>query len=138
MRSMDVRPVSRMRVDVFAITSWRNNMPNQPSPWTQLIPFTKTPVATLIVRRLLALALVTTTTLCGCGEESSELTSRDEARYEPAPCDVKLPDGQPAETVECGHLIVPEDRSRNDGRTVTLAVAVLKATGDTPASDPLV
>ena len=60
------------------------------------------------------------------------------ARFVPAACDVKLPDGQSAETVACGHLIAPEDRSRADGRTVRLAVAVLKATGEAPASDPFV
>src|SRR5262249_22434325 len=60
------------------------------------------------------------------------------ARFEPAPCDFKLPDGQTEETVACGHLIAREDRNCTDGRTVRLAVAVLKATGDTPAIDPFV
>lgn len=60
------------------------------------------------------------------------------ARFEPAACDFKLPDGQNQDTVECGHLIAPEDRSRTDGRTVRLAIAVLKATDETPASDPFV
>src|SRR5262245_58132704 len=59
-------------------------------------------------------------------------------RFEPAACDFKLPNGQPAEAIECGHVIVPEDRRRTDGRTVKLAVAVRKATGESPASDPYV
>src|SRR5512139_3527558 len=99
------------------------------------IPAGKTSVATLTLRNLFTLAFLA---LSGCGEESSEGTYDYEVRFEPAPCEVRLPPGQLPESVECGHLIVPEDRSRNDGRTVRLAVAVLKATGEAPTSDPFV
>jgi hypothetical protein len=76
---------------------------------------------------LLALVLAASTALWSCGDQTFDATSQ--TRFEPAPCDFELPDGQTAETVECGLLIVPEDRTRSDGRTVKLAVAVLKATG---------
>jgi pimeloyl-ACP methyl ester carboxylesterase len=40
--------------------------------------------------------------------------------------------------VECGSLIVPEDRNQPDGPTITLAVAVFKATGRTRQPDPFI
>jgi pimeloyl-ACP methyl ester carboxylesterase len=40
--------------------------------------------------------------------------------------------------VECGHLIVPEDRSRPDGATVRLHVAVFRSTNPDPAPDPVI
>lgn len=56
-------------------------------------------------------------------------------RFEPAPCPVEIPYGM---TVECGYLVVPENRSQPEGREVRLAVALLKSHGDDPASDPVV
>jgi len=52
-------------------------------------------------------------------------------------CDFKLPDGHDPANVRCGYLTVPEDRSQAHGRTIRLAVAVLKATGAHPVSDPI-
>jgi|GEM_PF-470767 len=40
--------------------------------------------------------------------------------------------------VECGYLTVPEDRSQPTGRTIQLAVAIVRAPGPNPAPDPLV
>jgi pimeloyl-ACP methyl ester carboxylesterase len=39
--------------------------------------------------------------------------------------------------VRCGFLVVPEDRSHPDGRTIRLAVAIFKTPNPQPASDPL-
>lgn len=38
----------------------------------------------------------------------------------------------------CGRVAVPEDRSKSDGRTVSLAFAVLKATSRFPEADPVI
>ena len=54
-------------------------------------------------------------------------------RFEPAPCPVPAP-----EDVECGYLVVPEDRADPDSRTIRLAIAVLPARSDAPAPDPVV
>src|SRR4030095_12582514 len=72
------------------------------------------------------------------GGVRNALDSCPAARFVPGACDFQLPAGQSAETVECGHLIAREDRSRNDGQTIRLAVAVLRASGEIPASDPFV
>ena len=42
------------------------------------------------------------------------------------------------DSVLCGHFEVPEDRSKPDGRKISLNVVVVPATGDSVASDPLV
>jgi pimeloyl-ACP methyl ester carboxylesterase len=40
-------------------------------------------------------------------------------------------------TIECGYLIVPEDRSQPDGRTIRLHVAILRSVGAALRPDPL-
>jgi pimeloyl-ACP methyl ester carboxylesterase len=57
-------------------------------------------------------------------------------RFEEGPC--AFPAAQVAEQFRCGHLVVAENRSIPAGRTLRLAVAVLRSTGATPAADPLV
>jgi len=57
-------------------------------------------------------------------------------RYEHAPCPFDVEDGR--DDVQCGYLVVPENRSRPDGRTLHLSVAVLKSLSDTPLPDPVV
>lgn len=59
----------------------------------------------------------------------------DPARFESTDCWFDEPPGQ---TVECGYLTVPEDRARNDGKTIQLAVARFKSTASSPAPDPIV
>ena len=50
-------------------------------------------------------------------------------------CQFQIPQGQ---TAECGHLVVPEDRTNSDGPTITLPFAVFKSRSDNPAPDPIV
>lgn len=57
-------------------------------------------------------------------------------RFEESLCEFALPEGQQPEHARCGFLVVPEDRSEPEGRTIRLAVAVLKATGE-PVADPV-
>lgn len=56
-------------------------------------------------------------------------------RFEPSACEFDLIAGQiDGETVECGYLVVPEDRSQPDGQTIRLAVAIYKSTSDNPGA----
>jgi len=55
--------------------------------------------------------------------------------FESAPCLFEVPAGQ---TVECGYLTVPEDRSQPDGPTIRLYVAIFKSQSANPAPDPIV
>ena len=57
-------------------------------------------------------------------------------RFESAPCPFEGAEKQ--EDVKCGYLVVPENRSLPNGRTLRLAVAILKSLSDNPLPDPLV
>jgi len=50
------------------------------------------------------------------------------------------PDGTfpPDRTVDCGFVIVPEDRARPNGRSITVAAAVMRAVTRRPKPDPIV
>jgi pimeloyl-ACP methyl ester carboxylesterase len=54
-------------------------------------------------------------------------------RFEPAPCPVEAPPG-----VECGYLVVWEDRADPAEGTIRLAVAILPSDSASPAPDPIV
>lgn len=59
-------------------------------------------------------------------------------RFEDSACPMELPAGQLEENVRCGYLTVEETRGSDDGRTVRLAVAILKSTSERPEPDPVV
>ena len=50
------------------------------------------------------------------------------------------PDGlfPPDRTVDCGFVTVPENRARPNGRSITVAAAVMRATTRRPKADPIV
>ncbi|MEV0537351.1 alpha/beta hydrolase [Kitasatospora sp. NPDC050463] len=60
------------------------------------------------------------------------------ARFQPGPCPRTADPAPPVKNPCCGTLTVPEDRSRRDGRRITLAVEVVPADNDRPAPDPIV
>ncbi len=60
------------------------------------------------------------------------------ARFELAACPFDLPAGQvEGETVECGYVVVPEDRADPDSPTIRLAVATFHHPDGDPESDPV-
>ena len=61
------------------------------------------------------------------------------AAFEPAPCPMQLPSGQTeGVTVECGYLVVPENRANPESDTIRLAVAIFHPPGGTTEPDPIV
>ncbi len=59
-----------------------------------------------------------------------------EPKFEPSVCPMDgLPEGA---TVECGYLIVPEDRSDADSADIRLAVAIIRSQSASPSPDPLI
>lgn len=106
-----------------------------------------------VIRRL-ALALVAicaASLVAACGREAgapdtaaptpapTPTPERFKPRFAYEPCTVELPDGQQVgETAACGTLTVPEHRAASTGRTIELAVVVLRATASVPAPDPLI
>lgn len=59
------------------------------------------------------------------------------ARFQSAPCPQKSPPVPALANARCGYLVVPENRTKANGRTIRLAVAVIPATSPTPAPDPI-
>lgn len=65
--------------------------------------------------------------------------SGSSARFEPAACPWKLPDGQvEGQTVRCGFVVVPEQHGNPTGPTIKLPVGVFKSASPNPAPDPVV
>ena len=61
-----------------------------------------------------------------------------EPEFEWDDCPFPLPEGETeGNTIDCGYLFVPQDRTEPDGPWVELAVAILYSTSGTPADDPL-
>jgi pimeloyl-ACP methyl ester carboxylesterase len=58
-------------------------------------------------------------------------------RFEPAPCP-KLPGAEELAKASCGYLVVPENRSRPEGRTIRLLVAKYPARSAEKRPDPIV
>ncbi len=59
--------------------------------------------------------------------------------FEAAACPLRLPPNQvEGQTVECGYLVVPEDRSQADGRSLRLAVAIFHPPGGASKPDPII
>ena len=60
-----------------------------------------------------------------------------EPEYQPDACPMPIPAGETeGDTLDCGYLIVPEDRSDPGGQTIALAVAILHSPDALP--DPLI
>ena len=69
--------------------------------------------------------------LCG-----SAIAQEVVPRFEPAACPFEGAENR--DDVRCGYLVVRENRGLPDGRTLRLAVSVLKSPGSDPQPDPLV
>lgn len=59
--------------------------------------------------------------------------------FEPVACMFALPEGYvQGRNVDCGYLVVPEQRDRSDSRTIRLAVAIFHPEGGATRPDPVV
>ncbi len=57
------------------------------------------------------------------------------ARFAESACPIEFP---PHLNVDCGVLTVPEDRVKDNGRTIRLPVAIVRTQSTAPAPDPIV
>ncbi|MBZ0285991.1 MAG: transporter, partial [Anaerolineae bacterium] len=59
--------------------------------------------------------------------------------FESTPCPFPLPDGlTEGEDVECGYLLVPENRANPAERTIRLAIGIFHPSGGAAYPDPIV
>lgn len=61
--------------------------------------------------------------------------AQDVPRFEEEDCDFEVPDNR---EVECGFVIVPEDRSDPDSPEIRLAVALYRSDARNPEADPII
>jgi pimeloyl-ACP methyl ester carboxylesterase len=61
--------------------------------------------------------------------------SAGRARFEPSPCVVAV---SADERIDCGVLVVPENRDKADSRLIRLPVVIFRSRAITPAPDPVV
>jgi pimeloyl-ACP methyl ester carboxylesterase len=80
--------------------------------------------------RTTVLLVFLTTALTACG-----LSSQRVPRFEPADCAFSPPH---IANVECGYLVVPENRDDPDSQTIRLHVAVARSSAQDPEPDPLI
>jgi pimeloyl-ACP methyl ester carboxylesterase len=64
--------------------------------------------------------------------------SADAATFQPGACPATPFEVPKLNNARCGFLVVPENRTKNNGRTIRLAVATVPAESPTPAPDPVV
>ena len=57
-------------------------------------------------------------------------------RFEPGVCPFEGEEWAATEDIDCGHLVVPENRRLDSDRTLRLAVAILRSTSAAPEPDP--
>jgi pimeloyl-ACP methyl ester carboxylesterase/predicted small lipoprotein YifL len=83
-------------------------------------------------------ATATPTTAPPTATTAAEPTPQPGTAFESAPCPFDLPAGQvDGQTVECGYLLVPEDRADPQSRTLRLAVAIFHHPDGHPQPDPI-
>lgn len=63
--------------------------------------------------------------------------AQSQSRFEPGPCPFEEA-GPEDGTIDCGTLIVPENRDRAGGRDLRLAVAIVRSRAENPRPDPVV
>jgi pimeloyl-ACP methyl ester carboxylesterase len=89
--------------------------------------------------KLAVLAGVLATTVAaapsGAAAVRSAVRTGQASRFAPGPCPPTLPHGVRA---SCGYLVVPEDRTRPDGRKLQLAVAIVPSQSPGSHGDPIV
>lgn len=56
-------------------------------------------------------------------------------RFEPSPCAIPVPETE--KHVECGFLVVAENRAKNNGKTIKLPIVILKTESPNPKPDPV-
>ena len=94
------------------------------------------------IKRILYLSVIVAMVLSACAVTPTPTpaaptpSTNGVPRFEPADCWFDEPQGQ---TVECGYLIVPEDRANpSNDKTIQLAVARFKSDSSNPQPDPIV
>ena len=91
-----------------------------------------------VVVRTVALAIGAGLIFLGAAVPAFAGTAGGPSRFVPGPCPEPDPPIPALKNADCGFLVVPEDRSDPDSRTIRNAVAIIPAEASDPRPDPVV
>ena len=80
-----------------------------------------------------ALALIVAT----CGASPAGAASGIVPRFEPGACPVRVASSPAFAQAQCGQLIVPENRHKPGGKTISISVAIIPSVAQPPKHEPL-
>lgn len=77
--------------------------------------------------------------LAACGGSSSGSSSSGvaSAKFEPGPCPSRVASSPAFANAQCGQLIVPENRHKRNGKTISISVAIIPSITQPPQHEPL-
>ena len=85
----------------------------------------------------LAAALIFVLAACGGGSSGSSSSAVASSKFVPGACPSRVI-GTPAfANAQCGQLIVPENRHKANGRTISISVAIIPSVAQPPQHEPL-
>ena len=94
-----------------------------------------------LARRVRAapLAAVMVLFLGACGGSSGGNSSSGvaSAKFEPGPCPSRVTSSPAFANARCGQLIVPENRNKRNGKTISISVAIIPSITQPPQHEPL-
>jgi len=92
-----------------------------------------------LTMRIVLLAAILASVLAACGRSSggSSLPGVASARLEPGPCPSRVASSPAFANAKCGQLIVPENRHKPNGKTISISVAVIPSITQPPQHEPL-
>ena len=86
---------------------------------------------------LLTAVLVQFVAACGGSSGSNSSPGVASARFEPGPCPSRVASSPPFANAQCGQLIVPENRHKPNGKTISISVATIPAISQPPQHEPI-
>lgn len=91
---------------------------------------------TIVPGAVLLFLIATFSISCLSPQDSQPIVEENyQPIFEPVDCWFETPESV---SVDCGYLVVPEDRSKPDGRTIRLATSIFRAPGGNPEPDPII
>jgi len=74
---------------------------------------------------------------CGGGSSGSSSPGIASAEFEPAPCPSRVASSPAFANAQCGQLIVPENRHKPNGKTISISVAIIPSITQPPQHEPI-
>ena len=89
--------------------------------------------------RVAPLAVVMVLFLGACGGSSggNSSTGVASAKFEPGSCPSRVASSPAFANAQCGQLIVPENRNKRNGKTISISVAIIPSITQPPQHEPL-